>query len=82
MKKLRHVIWDVGEKNENPETLDFLKAQNSVLREVVKGLKKKVSLDTFQLQWIRTFNIKSSQPQICGIKFKFVKNMSFSSLGG
>lgn len=41
MKNLRHLAWTVKERKDEPQ-LVLLREQNSVLREVVKNLKRKV----------------------------------------
>lgn len=46
MKNLRHLAWTVKERKDEPQ-LVLLREQNSVLREVVKNLKRKVGISDF-----------------------------------
>lgn len=43
MKNLRHLSWAKEDKKDEPE-LALLRKQNSVLREVIKNLKRKVGV--------------------------------------
>lgn len=50
MKNLRHLAWTTEYRVDEPE-LTLLRKQNSVLKEVVKNLKKKVSAFNLYLKF-------------------------------
>lgn len=43
MKNLRHLAWTVKDRKDEPQ-LDLLREQNSVLKQVIKNLKRKVGI--------------------------------------
>lgn len=56
MKNLRHLAWTVKERKDEPQ-LVLLREQNSVLREVVKNLKRKVGISDFLFFLMENFNV-------------------------